>query len=536
VDAAVSLLSTRVAVGGRVPEGVASALGQQSLRYRVSARRSYFDVLFKPAFDFPYHLTDLQMFMEGWTEGGDRLTFTGYTGRDVFDLASVESDFPLRIDWDWGNDAVGFGWTRPRRGGGSLDVRTNFSRFKTGLVFPDFGDTDFRSRIQQAQIRADLDMRPTPRWAVQVGGATERLSYKNSFITGGTEFGGGLGDGWLLGGYAQARYTLPRAWVVEVGLRADGFRPDPGEPVMEISPRLAVKRFVNGGDIAFKLAAGRYTQFIHSMRDEELPLGLDIWVIAGERAPHTVSDQIQFGIEGYRDIDWFWSAEAYYRRFEGVVSLNPADNPNDPLDDILSGRGVSWGADFLLRKETGAVNGWVAVSYLKAERTFPDPLSPLNPAPEITFAPIFDRRVDVDFVLRYPAPFGWEGGLRWNFGTGIPFTRALGSYSYYTPRYVEGGGLDWTGSEDDLESQGGYGVVVGDRNASRYPNYHRLDVSFRRSFPKTWGSLTPYVNLVNVYNQRNVLFYFYEYNLVPPTRSGISMFPVLPTIGLEISF
>jgi carboxypeptidase family protein/TonB-dependent receptor-like protein len=536
VDAAVSLLSTRVAVGGRTSDGVANALGLRSLRYRASARRSYFDILFKPAFDFPYYLTDLQTFLEGWTAGGDRLTFTAYTGQDVFDLASVESDFPLRIDWDWGNDAVGFGWTRPRRGGGSLDVRANFSRFKTGLVFPDFGDTDFRSRIQQGQVRADLNLRPTPRWAVQLGASTERLSYDNSFITGGTEFGGGLGSGWLLGTYAQARYTLPREWLVEVGLRADNFHPDPGETVLEISPRLAVKRFVNDGEMALKLAAGRYTQFIHSMRDEELPLGLDIWVIAGERAPHTVSDQVQFGIEGYHDIDWFWSAEGYVRRFEGVVSLNPADNPNDPLDDILSGRGLSWGADFLLRKETGDVNGWVAVSFLKADRTFPDPLSPLDPAPEISFSPIFDRRVDVDFVLRYPAPFGWEGGLRWNFGTGIPFTRALGSYSYYTPRYVEGGGLDWTGTENDTDSTGGYGVVVGDRNAARYPNYHRLDVSFRRTYPKTWGALTPYVNLVNVYNQRNVLFYFYEYNLVPPTRSGISMFPVLPTIGLEISF
>ena len=44
------------------------------------------------------------------------------------------------------------------------------------------------------------------------------------------------------------------------------------------------------------------------------------------------------------------------------------------------------------------------------------------------------------------------------------------------------------------------------------------------------------MNLVNVYNQRNVLFYFYEYQADPPTRSGISMFPVLPTFGVEVTF
>ena len=101
------------------------------------------------------------------------------------DLTSIDSeDFPLRIDWDWGNDAVGVRWTHARRGGGSLDLRANFSRYGTGLTFPDFADTEFDSRIQQAQLRADLDMRPNSRWAVQVGTSAEKLSYANRFSTG----------------------------------------------------------------------------------------------------------------------------------------------------------------------------------------------------------------------------------------------------------------------------------------------------------------------------------------------------------------
>ena len=53
---------------------------------------------------------------------------------------------------------------------------------------------------------------------------------------------------------------------------------------------------------------------------------------------------------------------------------------------------------------------------------------------------------------------------------------------------------------------------------------------------KSWGTITPYVSVLNVYNQRNVLFYFFEYDRTPPTRSGVSMFPVLPTFGMEIAF
>lgn len=536
VASGVSLLATRAAVGGRLPASVSDALGHSTVRWRGSGRRSYFDVLFAPLFEFPYHLQDFQLFVEGWGRGGDRLALTAYTGRDVLDLTRLDdSDFPLRIDWDWGNDVVGLRWTHARAGGGSLDVRANFSRYGTGLAFPDFADTEFTSRIQQAQLRADLDTRPTARLGVQVGSSVERLSYRNRFASGGTEFASGRGSGTLLGTYAQARWLVPARWLVEAGVRFDGWSPDPGSWAGELAPRLAVKRFFAGGDAAVKLAAGRYTQFLHSLRDEELPLGLDVWILAGERAPHVVSDQVQVGLEGYRDIDWFWSVEAYARTFDGVATFNPADDPNTDLDDVLEGEGLSYGLDLLLRRETGSVSGWIAASLLKAERTFPDPLSPLWPSPEISYPPVFDRRLDLDLVLRYPLPRGWEGGLRWNLGTGIPYTRAIGSYAYYQPRPIRGGRLEWSGAGDD-EGPDEYGVVLEPRNRSRYPTYHRLDLSARRAFRKSWGVLAPYVNVLNVYNRRNPLFFFYEYESSPAVRSGISMFPVLPTFGLEVTF
>jgi hypothetical protein len=242
------------------------------------------------------------------------------------------------------------------------------------------------------------------------------------------------------------------------------------------------------------------------------------------------------GVEGFRDLDWYWSVEAYVRSFDGVVTFNPAEDPNDELDDVLAGDGRSYGVDFLVRKDTGPVTGWTAASVLWAERSFPDPLSPFEPRPSISYAPVFDRRLDLDIVLRYPALWGWEGGLRWNFGTGIPYTRAIGSYAYYAPRFVEGGRLQWSGAEGGSEVAREYGVVLEPRNDSRFPMYHRLDLSLRKTFTKGWGTLTPYVNVLNVYNRRNPLFFFFEYDEVPAVRSGVSMFPVLPTFGLEVTF
>jgi len=534
MDGGISVLAARVAVADDLPAG---ALGLASARWRASARRSYFDQLLRPVFDFPYHLTDLQAVAEAWTRGGGRIRLTAYHGSDVLDFTRMDpEDFPLRIDWDWGNDVVGASWVRARDGGGSLELAAGFTQYGTRLRFPDFADTDFRSRIRQGLLRADLRALAGPRWRLGVGAAADRYHYDNLFASGGTVFADGRGTGWLLGGYAQAEWIDQREWAIEAGMRVDGWLPEPGEPVLETSPRLAVKRFLAGGDLAIKGAVGRYTQFLHSIRDEELPVGLDVWVLSGERAPHVVSDQVQGGIEAFIGEAWQLSLEAYWRRFDGVVALNPAEDPNDPIDDLLNGRGSSWGWDLLARRTGQGVSGWAAISWLRARRTFPDVLVPVEPRPVVTYPPFFDRRLDVDVVVQFPLPDGWLGGLRWNLGTGVPFTRALASYAYYAPRLaVEGGRLFWQGAHDDTDTFGGYAVHLEDRNASRYPAYHRLDLSLRKTLTKSWGTLTPYLDLLNVYNRKNVLFYFYEYEKDPPVRSGISMFPLLPTIGVEAS-
>lgn len=537
VDGGVSLLSSRLAVAGGAPRGLADALGQANVHWRFGARRSYFDWLLKPVFDFPYHLQDFQGVIEGWTRGGDRIRITGYTGDDVLDLTRMdEEDFPLRADWDWGNDAIGARWIRPRQGGGSIDVHASWSRFGTGLGFPDFADTEFSSGVRQARAGFDLDLRPASGWRLALGGSVDRMAYDNLVRTGGTDFTSGRGKAWLGGAYAQGVWSRQRSWVLEAGIRLDAWQPDVGPPLQELAPRVAVKRFFAGGDGALKVAAGRYTQFVHSVRDEALPLGIDVWVLAGPRAPGVVSDQVQVGLEGYPREDLFLSLEAYVRGFEGVITVNAVDDPNDPLDDFLAGRGRSWGADLMLQRERGAVNGWLALAFLKAERTFPDDLSAQDPPPEITYPPIFDRRIDADLVLRFPLPRGWEGGLRWNLGTGIPYTRALGSYASYTPRFVgDAGRLRWDGATEGIDL-GGYAVHLEDRNASRYPVYHRLDVSARRTFRTSWGTVVPHLDVLNVYNRRNVLFYFYQYSDNPPVRAGVSMFPFLPTLGLEVHF
>ena len=530
VRGGVSLLAARAALGGRVPAGVERTLGLQRLKWRASGRRSWFDQLPRSV---PYHLTDFQGVVEGWTPGGSRILITAYTGDDVFNLTEVDEDdedgFPLRAAWEWGNDLIGMRWTMPRRDGGALDVRAGYTRFNSALAFPDFSDTEFSSGISQLSLGAELEHALGRRWTLKSGVSADRMTHLNLVRAGGTQFTDNSGEGWLGGVFAHAEWRGGLAWLVEAGLRADRWAPSPGDPINQLAPRIAVKRFFRGGDVAVKAAAGRFTQFLHSARDDEVPIGIDVWVLTGHLAPHIASDQVQAGIDAYFPGGWFASLETYERLFDGVTTFNPVDDPNRGDDDLLPGSGRSRGIDFFVRKTGEGVTGWVSASWLRATRTFPNFLSGRNPPPDHTYPPIFDRRLDLDVVLRIPMPAGLRGGLRWNLGTGLPYTRPLASFVYFSPQNVSGGRL--TMQEDEANA-----MLLGSRNGNRYPAYHRLDLSMRRTFTFGWGTLTPHLDVLNVYNRRNVLFYFFDYSAETATRSGLSMFPILPTVGVEVAF
>jgi len=527
VDAGISLLATRVAVKGGLPESVAEKLGFTATRWRASARRSYVDVLIKPWADFPYHLTDLQGVFEAWTVGGSRLRFVGYSGRDIVDLSGI-SDTPIPIRWWWGNDAIGGSWTHSLGGGASMAVRASFSRFGSDLTFPEV-DTEFQTGVEEATFRADTEHRPAWATSWKSGVSVKRVAYNNGLLGGGSTFLDQQGSGLEIAGYSQAHWNPNPNWLVEGGVRVDYWQPNAGTTEATLSPRFAVRRFLRDRNSAVRLAAGRYSQFIHSTRDEEFPFGLDTWILAGAEAPRVVSDQVQLGAESFfgDDDQWFASLEGYYRNFDGVAALNSAEDPNDDTDALVAGNGNAYGVDLFLKRDRGNTTGWISISFLKTVRSFPDTRVGVQPQPWITYPPVFDRRFEVDVSLR--RALGWWGldtGIRANFGTGLPYTKPLGTYQIYRTQFVTG----VLGVDD------GNAVVLGPRNGARYPARHRLDLSLRKTVTKSWGTITPYLSIINVYNQKNVLFYFFDYQSSPPKREGVSMIPFLPTFGVEVSF
>ena len=539
VEAGVSLLASRLAVSGGLPGGATDGLGLASARWKVSGRRSYVDVVTRPflAAPFPYRLHDYNGVFEGWTRGGDRVRVSAYSGRDAFNLThlgiltedtSDPVDWRPDIMWLWGNDAAGASWTRPLAGGGALDVRGSLSRFDASFEFTEFDGNRIATRISQSSLAADLERRPTPRTRWKSGLMVNRMQYRNLSEGVPEGFKSGVGVGWGSAAHTQIHWTPGVPWLVEAGVRLDRWQPGDGGAMTTVSPRIAAKRFLGNGTWAVRGSVGRYTQFLHSLRDEEVPIGLDLWVLSGRSVPAVVSDQLQAGVEMFVGAtgEWFVSLEGYHRNFDGIITQNWAENPSNLDDDLITGTGRSYGADLMVRRDRGETMGWVSVSFLKAHRTFLDTGSGLDPAPIVEYPPVFDRRLEVDLVVRRQLRWGVEAGLRWTLGTGLPYTRPLATYDLYRQQMID------LLVEDTYAS----GMLLGPRNGERYPANHRLDVSFRKVLEKSWGQVTPYLQVFNVYNQKNVLYYNYHFRTNPPLRDGKSMMPFLPTIGVEVTF
>ena len=141
------------------------------------------------------------------------------------------------------------------------------------------------------------------------------------------------------------------------------------------------------------------------------------------------------------------------------------------------------------------------------------------------YSPVFDRRHNVNLVGSYK--FGktrlWEFDVRWNMGSGFPFTQTQGFYEQYT--FQNGT------STDIINTNGELGIVYGELNGGRLPYYHRLDMTLKREIIlSTSSTLEANIGVTNAYNRENI-FYFDRVNF-----ERVNQLPFMPSAGLKVNF
>lgn len=504
----VSLLSSKLLVEG--PVGPATFLA--------AARRTYADAVVSLLTSevLPYYFTDAvgRVTLPYGRRGA--VAVTGYWGRDVLDLELVQPDVDrdgVRLAFDWGNRLAGVTWRHPVGRRGLVDTRVGLSEFSTTLgLTPSLVRFDNRARLYTAQVL--VAPAPGTRHDIQVGAGVESyaMDYAVESFALETSFFRARYRPTVWSAFLEDEWRAARGLLLRPGVRVEHVT---GAGTTALSPRLSVKLFLDARTAAIG-SVGRYHQAIHSIRDQELPVTVyEFWIGADRFVPVARADHLVLGFERWLREDLQLSLEGYRKTFANLVTPNRAQDLRLEGDEFLPVSGDAWGLDLLLRKHLGALRGWIAYGFTKASRR----------ALGTTYPPAHDRRHTLNVVAFLPGPLGSDLGIRWGLGSPLPYTGFVGEWDHRFYSATEGHWVDF-----DTEP------ISAAINGERYPPYSRLDVSMRWDFTG-WGvRWEPYVQIANVYNRRNVFLYFFDYLDSPPTRTGVSQIPLLPTFGVELSF
>lgn len=293
-------------------------------------------------------------------------------------------------------------------------------------------------------------------------------------------------------------------------------------------PRLSFKyNFTN--KFRIKGSAGKYTQNILSTTNDKDVVNYFIGFISSPEETlysfvegKNINDKLQKATHAVLGFEYDlnnrieFNIETYFKNFEQLAVINRNKRKNTDPNFVVE-TGKAYGVDFSAKYETPKIYFWLTYSLGFVDRNDGEQIYP----------PVYDRRHNINFMTNYN--FGkdntWQIAVRWNLGSGFPFTKTQGFYNQMF--FEEGVDTDYTKVNPDE-----IGIIYsGERNGGRLPYYHRLDISMQKiiHFSK---SVSAEINasIVNVYNRANI-FYLDRIN-----KERVDQLPVLPALGIKFDF
>jgi len=261
----------------------------------------------------------------------------------------------------------------------------------------------------------------------------------------------------------------------------------------------------------------RNTQFIQLANSSSSGSPLDLWFPSSPNVKPQRVDMISTGyFRNFNRNSIETSVEVYYKKMNSVVDF--ADHAqlllNSKLEgEIRTGTGKAYGIEFMIKKNTGKLTGFINYTLSRSERTIPE----INNGK--TYLSPFDKTHCINISASYELSKKWNFSAAWVYSTGNPTT-------YPTGRF---------------EVNGEYFPIYSGRNEYRRTDYHRLDLSANyvpKHNPKRFWTGEWNFSLYNAYGHKNPWIITYDQN----TPSGIPdaqmtyLFGAVPSITYNFKF
>ena len=313
-------------------------------------------------------------------------------------------------------------------------------------------------------------------------------------------------------------------FILEPGFRLQYYA---SQSELSPEPRLGLKYNITDF-LRFKFAGGVYSQNLISTLNDLDVVNFFVGFLAGPEEtiykPNSTEATNHRLQKSYHAIAGFevdinnnltLNIEPYLKKFTQLITINRNRlSSTDP--EFVTETGDAYGIDFSARYEAKNLYLWATYSLGYVNRD--DGL--------VEYPTIFDRRHNVNLLGVYS--FGennnWEASLRWNMGSGFPFTQTQGFY--------EENNFSNLVYTNILSGNFNLGTILADEiNDGRLSYYHRLDASLKRTFDITNSTtLEATASITNIYNRDNV---FYVDRV---TNSRVNQLPILPSLGLQLLF
>jgi len=285
-----------------------------------------------------------------------------------------------------------------------------------------------------------------------------------------------------------------------------------------LEPRASIT-FVINPSTSIKSSYTRNAQYIHLISNTISPAPTDTWKLTGTYIPPLITDQYTLGFfKNVKDNRWETSIEGYYKNIQNNIQYkNGADlifNENIETE-LLLGRARAYGLELYAKKRKGRLKGWISYTLSRAEsRLSDDATTPF-------ISENHDKTHDLSTTWTYTFSDRLSASANFIYNTGIPVTLPTDKYIFegnLVPHFVE-------------------------RNNSRLPDYHRLDLSLRINGKKVKRDGSPrknrdywIISFYNTYARKNAYSYFFRESELNPGIGEIVQYSIFGTVVPGVTY
>lgn len=244
----------------------------------------------------------------------------------------------------------------------------------------------------------------------------------------------------------------------------------------------ATANFSTGPNSSIKLSYNRTSQYIFMLSNTIAISPTDQWKLCDFNISPPISDQVSLGYYKsiYRqNIDL--SAEVYYKEMNNIIAYKDGADliSNKYVErDVLHGNQEAYGIEFMAKKNSGKLSGWLSYCYSRSIVTVGGEYDWQQINNGLSFPSNYDKPNSINGVMNYKLSRRLSLSSNIVYSTGRPITYPLAIF------YV-----------NNLEQ-----AYYSERNKYRIPDYFRLDFSINVEGNLVAKKLAHSYFMVNIYN------------------------------------